>query len=76
MAIYPVLFNTYLAYFVPDLSRSTRWVIALATIWGATLLNLRGVTRVGKASNAAGIFVLVVFALLTIGAIPHIFHAP
>jgi len=76
MAIYPVLLNTYLAYFIPDLSRSTRWAIALAMIWGATLLNLRGVTRVGKVSMAAGIFVLAAFALLTIGAVPHIFHAP
>ncbi|MEO7042793.1 MAG: APC family permease [Gemmatimonadaceae bacterium] len=76
MAIYPVLLNTYLAYFVPDLSRSTRWAIALAMIWGATLLNLRGVTRVAKASMAAGIFVLAAFALLTIGAIPHVFHSP
>ena len=76
MAIYPVLLNTYLAYFVPDLSRSVKWAIALAMIWGATLLNLRGVARVGRASMAAGIFVLAAFALLAIGAIPHAFHAP
>ncbi len=75
MAIYPVLLNTYLAYFVPDLSRSIKWAIALAMIWGATLLNLRGVERVGRASMAAGAFVLVAFTLLTIGAIPHAFHA-
>lgn len=74
MAIYPVLLNTYLAYFVPDLSRSVKWAIALAMIWGATLLNLRGVARVGRASIAAGAFVLVAFALLTIGSIPHAFH--
>lgn len=76
MAIYPVLLNTYLAYFVPELSRSTRWAIALTMIWGTALLNLRGVTRVGKASIVAGGFVLAAFTLLTIGSIPHIFHAP
>ena len=76
MAIYPVLLNTYLAYFLPDLSRSIKWAIALAMIWGATLLNLRGVARVGRASMAAGGFVLVAFVLMTIGAIPHFFHAP
>ena len=76
MAIYPVLLNTYLAYFVPDLSRSVKWAIALAMIWGATLLNLRGVARVGRASMAAGAFVLVAFALLAIGSIPHAFHSP
>jgi len=76
MAIYPVLLNTYLGYFVPDLSRGVKWAIALAMIWGATLLNLRGVTRVGKASIVAGAFVLAAFTLLTIGAIPHVSHAP
>ena len=76
MAIYPVLLNTYLAYFIPDLSTSVKWAIALAMIWGATLLNLRGVARVGRASIAAGIFVLAAFALLTIGAIPHLIHTP
>jgi amino acid transporter len=45
-------------------------------IWGATLLNLRGVARVGRASMAAGAFVLVAFALLAIGSIPHAFHSP
>ncbi|HEY8312489.1 MAG TPA: APC family permease [Gemmatimonadaceae bacterium] len=76
MAIYPVLLNTYLAYFIPDLSRPVKWVIALAMIWGATLLNLRGVARVGRASMIAGCFVLFAFALLAIGSLPHVFHAP
>jgi len=76
MAIYPVLLNTYLAYFIPDLSRPVRWAIALTMIWGATLLNLRGVARVGRASMAAGAFVLIAFALLAIGSIPHVIHAP
>lgn len=76
MAIYPVLLNTYLAYFIPGTSRSVKWAIALVMIWGATLLNLRGVARVGRASMAAGVFVLAAFALLTIGSIPHWFHSP
>ena len=76
MAIYPVLLNTYLAYFIPDLSRTTRWAIALAMIWGTAALNLRGVSRVGRASMIAGTFVLVAFALLALGSIPHMFHSP
>ena len=76
MAIYPVLLNTYLAYFVPDLSRPVKWIIALAMIWGATTLNLLGVSRVGRASIVAGSFVLVAFGLLAIGSIPHITHSP
>lgn len=76
MAIYPVLLNTYLAYFLPDLARPVKWGIALVMIWGATFLNLRGVSRVGRASMVAGGFVLFAFALLAIGSIPHAFHSP
>ena len=76
MAIYPVLLNTYLGYFVPDLSRPVKWIIALAMIWGATILNLLGVSRVGRASIIAGSFVLIAFGLLSIGSIPHITHSP
>ncbi|MDQ2889490.1 MAG: APC family permease [Gemmatimonadota bacterium] len=76
MAIYPVLLNTYLAYFIPDISRPVKWMIALAMIWGATVLNLRGVSHVGRASMIAGTFVLAAFGLLAIGSIPHIVHSP
>src|SRR5438270_2897507 len=42
MAIYPVLFNQYLAYFAPRLSPSAVWGVGLVVIWGATALNLAG----------------------------------
>ncbi|PYP68271.1 MAG: hypothetical protein DMD36_13150 [Gemmatimonadetes bacterium] len=45
MAIYPVLFLQYLRFFAPGLGRFDAWLLALALIWGATWLNLRG-TRV------------------------------
>ena len=76
MAIYPVLFNQYLAFFAPDLSRSEQWMISLAVIWGATAINLRGASRVGSASIAAGIFVLGAFAVLSAAAIPNVHHIP
>jgi len=76
MAIYPVLFNEYLSFFTPALSTETRWVISLAVIWGATAINLRGASRVGISSIASGVFVLGVFALLSIAAVPRIDHAP
>src|SRR5215218_7902327 len=47
MAIYPILFVTYLAWFAPGLSPSIVWVIGLLVIWGATALNLAGAARVG-----------------------------
>src|ERR1044071_5807080 len=29
MALYPLLFNQYLKYFIPDLAASTQWIISL-----------------------------------------------
>ncbi len=76
MAIYPVLFNAYLAFFVPELPVWARWGISLAVIWGPTAINLRGAARVGMTSIVSGAFILGVFALLSLAAIPHIHHAP
>src|SRR3989442_15839866 len=36
MALYPVLFNQYLAYFVPGLGKGAQWAISLGVIWAAT----------------------------------------
>jgi amino acid transporter len=76
MAIYPVLFTQYLAFFAPSLPPSTRWIIALAVIWGATAINLSGAARVGFTSILAGAFVLGAFGALSLAAIPHIHHVP
>ena len=76
MAIYPVLFNQYLSFFAPNLSHQAQWMIALAVIWGATAINLRGASRVGLTSIIAGVFVLAAFALVAIAAVPHINHVP
>src|ERR1700733_4117280 len=56
MAIYPVLFNQYLRYFIPNLDTRFEWLISLAMIWGATWINLRGAVCVGAASIIAGLF--------------------
>src|SRR5690242_4436647 len=76
MAIYPVLFNQYLAYFFPSLGREARWIVALVVIWAATAINLRGAFRVGRASIIAGTFIIVGFTLVAIASIPHIGHVP
>lgn len=76
MAIYPVLFNQYLAWFVPGLGAPARWAVSLAVIWGATLVNLRGALPVGRVSVAAGGFVLAGFLLLTVAALPQAAHPP
>ncbi len=76
MAIYPVLFNQYLAWFIPGLSRGAQWAVALGVIWGAAIINLRGAVPVGRVSVIIGSFVLGTFALVAVFAIPHVSHAP
>ncbi|HYT83697.1 MAG TPA: APC family permease [Gemmatimonadales bacterium] len=69
MAIYPVLFVQYLRFFIPGLTRLEGWLLALALIWGATWLNLRGTRVVGFASVWFVALVLAPFAVLVAGAI-------
>jgi len=76
MAIYPVLFNQYLRYFVPGLSARVEWIVALAVIWGATAINLRGSVRVGRTSVIAGSFIMLGFLALSIASLPHATHVP
>jgi len=56
MAIYPVLFNQYLRYFIPGLDARVEWVISLAMIWSATWINVRGSVNVTRVSIIAGLF--------------------
>jgi amino acid transporter len=76
MAIYPVLFNQYLRYFVPGLAPRYEWVVALAVIWGATLINLLGSVRVGRTSVIAGTFIMLGFLALSLASLPHATHIP
>jgi len=76
MAIYPVMFNTYLAYFFPHLTAGRQWIVALVVIWGATAINLRGALPVGRVSVVAGGLILAAFAAVVLSALPHIHHVP
>jgi amino acid transporter len=76
MAIYPVLFNQYLHWFLPGLGGGAQWAVSLAVIWGATAINLRGAFPVGRVSIVAGSFVLLGFFSLAVLALPHAQHAP
>src|SRR5205823_13420774 len=76
MAIYPVLFNQYLRYFLPGLDSRFEWLVSLAVIWGATWINLRGSARVGRVSIITGLFVMLGFLALTVATAPHITHIP
>ncbi len=69
MAIYPVLLIQYLGFFLPGLGWLERWIVALAMIWGATWLNLRGTRVVGAASGWFVAAVLAPFAVLAAVAV-------
>ena len=76
MAIYPVLFNQYLRYFIPGLDARVEWLISLAIIWGAAWINIRGSINVSRTSIVAGCFVMLGFLALSIGSVPRITHIP
>jgi len=76
MAIYPVLFNQYLRYFIPGLNTQLEWLIALGVIWVPTWINLRGSIRVGRVSIVAGLFVMLGFLTLSLASAPRISHIP
>jgi amino acid transporter len=76
MAIYPVLFNQYLSWFLPGLSNGAQWIISLAVIWIATGINLRGAGRVGVVSIVSASFILLAFVLVSFAALPHASHLP
>jgi len=69
MAIYPVLFLQYLHFFAGGLGRLSGWLLALALIWGATWLNLRGTRTVGMTSGWFVVLVLAPFAALAATAL-------
>src|SRR5579872_6902500 len=69
LALYPVLFVDYLSYFVPSLALDatghapapvfvTRWLVALAVVATACLVNVRGARSVGQ-STTISLFLLV-----------------
>lgn len=66
MALYPVLFRQYLRFFLPGLSPFEGWVVALAVIWIATGLNLRGTRTVGAASGWFVALVVMPFGVLAL----------
>jgi amino acid transporter len=67
LAIYPVLFVQYLAFFFPDVE-AYRVIVCLALVWGAAGLNILGIVPVGRSSLLLGIVVLVPFLILFIAA--------
>src|SRR5262249_11255287 len=62
--------------FFPHLPAAAQWIVSLAVIWGATLVNLRGAVSVGRVSIVTGAFVIGTFLMLAMVALPHASHVP
>lgn len=62
LAIYPVLFVTYAAFFFPA-AALYKIPVCLAIIWASALLNIFGIVPVGKVSIVLSILVMIPFLL-------------
>jgi amino acid transporter len=70
LAIYPVLFITYAAYFFPA-AAAYKIPICLFIIWFSALINILGVVPVGRISIILGAIVITPFILLCIVGVMH-----
>lgn len=71
LAIYPVLFVAYAAYFFPDQLGEgadpwVRWAVAVAVVWVFGVVNIRGTKLVGDTSKAFTYVVIAPFVVLTV----------
>ena len=73
MAIYPVLFASYLSFIVP-LGPIGQIVIGVALVWAAGGLNFLGVRPVGMASIVLAAILVSPFAILVIAGLPRLVH--
>jgi len=63
LAIYPVLFVTYLSFFFPSIA-NYKIQLCLIIIWGCSGLNILGIIPIGRISIILGIIVLLPFLIL------------
>ncbi len=72
LAIYPVLFVEFSAYFLPWLDTATvgpvsaKWLIEVAFIWAFALMNMAGSSVVGDSSKLFLVIVLAPFLLIVL----------
>jgi amino acid transporter len=73
MAIYPVLFASYLSFILP-LGAVAQVAIGVALVWCAGGLNFLGVRPVGTTSILFAAILISPFAVLVIAGFPHLLH--
>jgi amino acid transporter len=83
MAIYPVLFASYLSALLSTQfgvraldDPLAQWLVGLVVIWGFAYLNVRGVRLVGHSSILFGVLVLAPFTALVLAGIQRFLQAP
>lgn len=70
LAIYPVLFIEYAAFFIPGIE-VYKIPVCLVIIWSSVVLNILGIVPVGKTSLILGSLVLIPFIILFGLALSH-----
>ena len=70
LAIYPVLFVEYAAFFFPEIS-GIRYPLCIAVVWSSAGLNLLGIRPVGRGSMVFGSAVILPFVILFVAAFRH-----
>ncbi|MBS1654990.1 MAG: APC family permease [Bacteroidetes bacterium] len=77
LAIYPVLFTEYISFFFPQLE-AFKIPLCLMIIWSGALLNILGISPVGKTTMLLSIFVIAPFIILFFIAVTDgtPFHLP
>jgi amino acid transporter len=71
MAIYPVLFATYLGFAIP-LGTVGQMLLAAALVWFSGLLNILGIRPVGNTSMVLALIAISPFAIFVIIGLPHL----
>ena len=74
LAIYPVLFVEYAAFFFPQVA-TYRIPLCLALVWLIALLNIRGIILVGKTAMLLAVAVMIPFLFLYLTGFSHPFSA-
>ena len=70
LAIYPVLFVEYAAFFFPQIGPYKTW-ICLVMVWLIALLNIRGIVLVGKTALLLTVAVMIPFLILYTSGFLH-----
>ena len=73
LAIYPVLFVGYASFFYPEIAHY-KIPICLVIIWSGAILNILGISPVGKTATMLSLLVLAPFAAMFIMAIRDAGH--